>query len=99
MSFDLNSILVSLPDLNPRLSMYVGNLKHESLFHILENFHFMIKDCDKIGKVTKKKNKEVLVQFHPVTSNSQLDYLLLCCHCNEKSSLDTKSEMYQRSLQ
>ena len=98
MSFDLNSILVSLPDLNPRLSMYVGNLKHESFFHILENFHFMIKDCDKIGKVTKK-NKEVLVQFHPVKSGNQLDYLLLCCLCNEKSSLDAKSEMYQCSLQ
>ena len=98
MSFDLNSILVSLPDIKPRLSMYVGNLKHGSFIHSLENFHFLIKDCDKIGNVTKK-NKEVLVQFHPVKSNNQLDYLLLCCNCQEKSSLDTKSEVYQSSLQ
>ena len=76
MSFDLNSILVSLLDLNPKLSMYVGNLKHESFFHILENFHFMIKDCDKIGKVTKK-NKEVLVQFHPV--NLVTNWIIFFC--------------------
>ena len=76
MSFDLNSILVSLPDLNPKLSMYVGNLKHESFFHILENFHFMIKDCDKIGKVIKK-NKEVLVQFHPV--NLVTNWIIFFC--------------------
>ena len=94
MSFDLSSILRSLPDVQPKLRMYVGNLKNGNFFNSLENFHFLLKDCDKEGKVTKR-NKDVMVQFHPIKADKTLDYLLLCCACLDKSALDAKSEIYQ----
>ena len=98
MSFDFNDVRNALPDLNPKLSMYVGNLKNGDFIQPLENFHFLLKDCDKVGNVTKK-NKDVLVQLHPVMSGDQFDHLLLCCTCLDKSSIDSKSEVYQASLQ